>query len=208
MGQPQVAKKTYTIEEWLALEEETGERYEYHFGEIFSVSAMAGGSMAHTRISRNALVNIDNHFTGKKKNCEVFSSEAKIQVNTAGRYVYPDTLAVCGDVEESEKVKGAILNPILVIEVVSDSSEAYDRGAKFRYYRRLPSVKEYLILEQVRPAATVYRRQGNGDIFSRYEYEGLEATVALTSIDLELPLGRFYRNVEFSDLSDEVAKPE
>lgn len=77
-----------------------------------------------------------------------FSSEFKTQIEEADRYVNPDATAVCGKVDQSDETVGAITNPVLVIEVVSDSSESYDRGQKYRYYRRLPSVKEYLLLEQ------------------------------------------------------------
>lgn len=193
MGQPIPKQKDYTIEEWLALERETGERYEYHFGEVF---AMAGGTLNHTRIGRNALYELENHFRQSDKSCEAFQSDLKVEIKPNGRYVYPDTLAVCGDIDESDKVTGAVKNPILVIEVVSESSGAYDRGVKFRYYRQLPTVLEYLILEQKEMAATLYRRSGAGDLFVRHEFEGAEATVVLESVGLEVPLGRLYRNVD------------
>ena len=195
MGQAQLATQHLSIEEWLALEESTGERYEYHFGQVF---AMAGGTINHTRIARNAVVALDNHFTDNGKNCEAFQAELKVEINEEGRYVYPDTQAVCGDVEESENVTGAITNPRLVVEVTSESSGDYDRGAKFRYYSRLPSVREYLILEQTQMAATLYRRDEADTLFRRSDYEGGEAVLELRSVDLEVPLEVFYRRVEFA----------
>lgn len=196
MGQPPPEQKDYTIDEWLALEQETGERYEYHFGEVF---AMAGGTLNHTRIGRNALFELENHFRRSKRPCEAFQAVLKVEIKPNGRYVYPDTLAICGDIDASDKVSGAVKNPVLVIEVVSESSGAYDRGVKFKYYRQLPTVLEYLILEQTDVAATLYRRSGAGDLFVRHEYEGPEAELRLESVGLALPLGRLYRSVQFGE---------
>ena len=195
MGQAQLATQHLSIEEWLALEESTGERYEYHFGQVF---AMAGGTRNHSLISGNAFYVIENNFRAKGLPCETHTSDLKIEVDEEGRYVYPDTLAVCGDVEESENVTGAITNPRLVVEVTSESSGDYDRGAKFRYYSRLPSVREYLILEQTQMAATLYRRDEADALFSRSDYEGGETMLELRSVDLEVPLEVFYRRVEFA----------
>lgn len=197
MGQAELQKKQYTIEEWLALEQAEGVRYEYHFGEVF---AMAGGTINHGRISGNAYFLIEENFRNKEKNCETFTSDIKVEVKLDGRYVYPDTLAVCGDVERSKKTSGSITNPVLVVEVVSESSGDYDRGDKYRYYKRLPSVKEYLILDQKKPVAILHRRNGSGDIFSTLDYEGMEVEMELTSIDLKLKLGAFYRNVDFNEV--------
>lgn len=193
MGQAEVEKRLYSLEEWLALEESDDIRYEFHFGEVF---AMAGGTLNHARIGKNAAYLLEDFFRESGKNCEAFQADLKVEIQKSNRYVYPDTLAVCGDVEESEKITGAITNPVLVIEVVSDSSESYDRGQKYRYYRRLPSVKEYLLLEQKRAGATLYRRNGDGDLFTRIEYEGPEAIIDLQCVELEVPLMSFYRNVE------------
>ena len=194
MGRLQLATQQLSIEEWLALEQSTGERYEYHFGEVF---AMAGGTRAHSLISGNAFYAIEDNFRAKGLPCETHTSDLKIEVNPRGRYVYPDTLAVCEDVEESDKVTGAIKNPRLVVEVTSESSGGYDRGAKFRYYSRLASVREYLILEQTQMAATLYRRGEAGGLFVRLDYEGPEAVVELRSVELEVALEVFYRRVVF-----------
>lgn len=197
MGQPQVEKQKYSIEEWLALEESTGVRYEYHFGEVFS---MAGGTSNHGTIADNTFFETEAHNRARGGKCRSLSSEFKTVISEKGRYVYPDTAVVCGEVDWSDTVKGAVKNPILVVEVVSDSSEGYDRGEKFRYYRRLPSIKEYLILDQKKAAAILHRRNGSGDIFSTLDYEGMEVEIELTSIDLKLELGAFYRNVNFNEV--------
>ena len=201
MGDPQVQRKTLSINEWLALEQSEDIRFEYHFGEVF---AMAGGTINHTRIGRNALVLLDNHFAAQNKNCEAFQADLKVEVNPKGRYVYPDTVAICGDLEESEHVTGAVRNPILVIEVISESSGNYDQGPKFRHYSRIPSVREYLILDQDQAAATLYRRGGVGELFGRRDFVGMEAVLQLASVGLELPLSSFYRNVNFSTEGQDI----
>jgi len=194
MAQPLVENKNLTIEQWIELEQSGEIRYEYHFGEVF---AMAGGTLNHTKISTNTLFELEDHFRKTGDNCSAFNSDIKIEINKKGRYVYPDTLGVCGAPDESDDVSGAITNPIIVVEVLSDSSEGYDHGVKYKYYKRLSSVKEYLILDQRKYAATLYRRNGSGDIFSRIEYEGSDAIVELHSISLDIKLGKFYRNITF-----------
>ena len=196
MGQAQVQLQELTLDEWIALEKSNDTRYEYHFGEVY---AMAGGTYNHTQISDNAFYELEDNSRKKDLPCRTHSSDLKIEVTPKGRYVYPDTLVVCGEIEHSKKVKGAIRNPILVVEVVSESSEAYDRGAKFRYYRQLSSLREYLILEQAQPAATLYRRSAPSELFTRDEIVGMDSLLSLESVDLEVPLGRFYRNVDFGD---------
>ena len=196
MGQPQLKNEKYTIEEWQKLEESGETRYEFHYGEVF---AMAGGTINHGRIGRNALFELENHFRTQGKNCEALTSDIKIEIAKNLRYVYPDTLAVCGDVKESEKITGAITNPVFVIEVLSESSEAYDNGAKFRYYKKLPSLKEYFLIDQHRSLAVLYRRNGTGDIFSRIDFEGMDSLIELESVALKLPLSAFYRGVELEE---------
>lgn len=200
MGQPQIIEKNLTIEEWVELEQSGEVRYEYHFGEVF---AMAGGSFNHGTIGQNAFFEIEANFRASNKNCRAFSSDFKIEIEQSGRYVYPDTLAVCGDPEESKKVKGAIVNPVLVVEVTSKSSESYDRISKFDYYTNLPSLKQYMIASQAGPYVTVYNKNeatGKFDI-DPFEVRGLEGVIDLFSVHLQLPMTALYRNVEFDKTS-------
>lgn len=195
MGQAQLQDQL-SILEWQELEQ-TGEvRYEYHHGEIF---AMAGGTLNHTRISGNAYRAIENNFEATESDCQAFTSELKIEIEQEGRYVYPDTLAVCGEIAESDKVKGAILNPVLVVEVTSKSSESYDRTGKFEFYTSLPSLKQYLIASQYSPFVTLYNRNGTNSSFDKnpVEIRGLTGVIDLFSVQLMLPMKALYRNVEF-----------
>lgn len=198
MGQPQVENKKYTIEEWLALEAEDGIRYEYHYGDVY---AMAGGTLNHGTLGDNTFFELETHFRKNGGRCRAMSSEFKIEIAKAGRYVYPDTVAVCRSIEESDQVKGAIINPVLVVEVTSKSSEAYDRAIKYDYYISLPSVKQYMIVSQLHPLVTLYNRNPATNVFDLppVEVRGLAADIDLFSVGFQMPMQALYRNVEFQD---------
>ena len=200
MGQPQIKKDKLSIAEWLELEQSEGVRYEYHNGEVF---AMAGGTLTHTVISGNAFRLLENSFIDKDKDCQAFISDLKIEISKKGRYVYPDTLAVCGEVDESKSVTGAIPNPVLVIEVTSKSSEAYDRNGKFHFYTSLPSVKQYMIVSQTGPFVTLYNRNPESGQFDPpfIEVRGLAGSIDLFSVGYLMPMKELYRKITF-DKSD------
>ena len=180
------------IDRYLALEATDQLRYEYHAGAVY---AMSGGTIQHAKLCSNVLGMLREALRTKGKNCFAFTSEVKIEIERANRYVYPDAAVVCGEIKESNAVAGAIRNPRVVVEVLSDSSGAYDRGAKMRYYLSLPTVKEYVLIEPDRPHVTVYRRHGDGKLGSFHYADGLDDSIALTSIGAVLPLAELYRNV-------------
>jgi Uma2 family endonuclease len=181
-----------SLADYLALERCGDTRYEYHFGSVY---ARAGGTIRHTLISGNAFNSTKNALRGKKRDCLTFNSEIKIEITPGGRYVYPDAAVACPPLQESEQLTGAITNPILLIEVLSEHSEGYDRGDKFKYYRTLPSLQEYLLIAQDKPAVTLYRRGKGSDLFRIIDVEGLDATLTLQSLGINLSL---------SDLSEAV----
>lgn len=191
------SQRNYSIEEWLRLEKESNTRHEFHDGEVY---AMSGGTYNHGTLVDNAQFAVRSHFDRGNKNCRAFSSEFKLQIEKSKRYVYPDTLAVCGDVERSDNIPGAILNPIVVVEVLSKSSENYDMGKKYYWYSKLPSVQEYLMVVQDEPRAILRRRHGTADIFQHIEVVGLEATIELQSIGLQLPMQTLYRYVDWPSI--------
>ena len=199
MGEALLKARGYSLEEWIDLENNPtlnpeGIRYEYHYGEVY---AMAGGTLNHSRLSKNATVALENSFAANGQNCEAFQSEVKIEVDPRGKYVYPDTLVVCGEIDESEHVKGSIRNPIVVVEVLSPSSEAYDLYKKFKYYFNLPSVREYLVISQEAPDVILYRRQKDSHLYLTIPYDGLEAEIHFKSINVKLKLADLYRKVVF-----------
>lgn len=182
-----------TLTDYLAIEEEDHQRYEYHDGRLF---AMAGGTLNHTMLCGNVFGMLRDA-TEKKGICLPFTSEMKIEVNARRRYVYPDAGVACPKFKESDSVTGAIVNPQVIVEVLSEGSANYDRGEKWEYYFGIPTVREYLLIEQDRPHVTLFRRQKEGQLFHIQMVSGLDATIELASINTIIALDELYRNVEF-----------
>jgi Uma2 family endonuclease len=185
-------ERQYTLEEYLELDRTSEERFEFWGGEIFG---MSGGSQAHDRIIVNFIVALSARLDVSK--CRVFSSDMRVKVPSAPPYRYADFSALCGEVR-FEEVGGvdALVNPQLIVEVLSASTEAYDRGDKFTHYKSIPTFGEYLLVAQHRPHVTHLYRQSDGTwIYA--EANDLESTLRLDSLDCELPLTEIYRGVNF-----------
>jgi Uma2 family endonuclease len=185
-------KRKWTVEEYLAYELASGIRHEFIDGEIF---AMAGGSKKHSIIIHNIGVEIGQQLR-KSKLCQAYESNMRIKINDL-RYVYPDMSVVCGAAIFADEEETMLTNPTLVVEVLSDSTEKYDRGKKAGYYRSLPSVQAYLLLEQDRASAELYVRDETD--WRLKEYSGLDAVVPLEAIGCKLALSEAYLNVEFAE---------
>lgn len=184
--------RRYTLEEYLELDRTSEERLEFWDGEVF---CMSGGSRAHDRILVNCIVHLSAKLDSLK--CRVFSSDMKIKVPTAPPYRYADVSALCGE-EQFEKVGGvdALINPQLIVEVLSPSTEAYDRGEKFTHYKSIPTLREYLLVAQHRAHVTRLYKQDDGK-WIHTEADDLTATLTLDSLGCDLPLGEIYRGVSF-----------
>jgi Uma2 family endonuclease len=135
-----------TYAAYLAAEELSETKHEYLCGEVF---AMAGGTPEHAALMAAITVELGTALRGRP--CRVYSSELRIRIDVTDLSTYPDVSVVRGELKTSSIDRNAITNPILIIEVLSDSTEAYDRGEKFSHYRRLPSLREYLLLSQHQP---------------------------------------------------------
>ncbi len=185
-------KHRYTLEEYLALERESEVKYEYWDGEIF---AMSGGTLPHDQIMGNGYDLLRSELRGR--DCRVFTNNMQIKVPAAPPYRYADGSVVCGKVEV-ERFNGAdlLINPVLIIEVLSPSTEAYDRGDKFTYYKSIPSFREYLLIAQHRPHITHYVK-GETDKWDYEEANDLSGKVYLSTIDCILALSEVYAGVEF-----------
>ncbi|RMG61068.1 MAG: Uma2 family endonuclease, partial [Bacteroidetes bacterium] len=136
---------TLSYADYLDLQRTSETKYEYHDG---FVVAMAGGSPEHGLIGMNMGSEVRSAIKSGQKPCRVFSSDVRIRVDVANRAFYPDLSVVCGDLIRSETDAQALTNPILIVEVLSESTEGYDRGEKFSYYRQLPSLQEYVLISQ------------------------------------------------------------
>jgi Uma2 family endonuclease len=165
-------------DEYLALERTADHRSEYIDGYVV---AMAGGSEPHNVIVGNLVTLLNLHL--REKPCRVFPSDMKVHRVDSTRYFYPDVTVVCGESHFSDDNKDVLLNPILLIEVLSEETESFDRGTKFKSYLRLSSLLEYVLVSQSSPVVERYSRQGTGDwLYSRLE--GLDRTVTFTSVGL------------------------
>lgn len=183
-------KKFYTPEEYLALEEKAEFRSEYSEGEI---TAMAGGSLNHARIIRN----VDRTVSEKlEKNCESITSEVKIRVEDYRKFYYPDVLVFCGEPIFYQKRNDTIINPVLIVEVLSDSTEAKDRGEKMLAYRTLESLREYVLISQNNVTVEQYIKNADGSWIHKATI-GLKSIVRFESVGIELKLADIYQRVEF-----------
>lgn len=185
-------KLRYTLEDYFELERTSEARYEYWDGEVFD---MSGVSHQHALVEVNLTFSLTSLL--REKPCRVFPANMRIKVPIMPPYRYGDVSVACGKPEYQE-IGGvdALTNPILIIEVLSPSTEAYDRGDKFTYYKSIPSLKEYLLVAQHRPHITQYVKQDDGS-WSYCEVNELETVLRLPSIDCELALTEVYRDVEF-----------
>ena len=182
----------YTLEEYFELERTSEERFEFWNGEIF---CMSGADPQHERIIRNMLI----HLTARTgaHGCETFPSNLRIKVPSAPPYRYADLSALC-DEAQFEEIGGVrtLTNPQLLVEVLSPSTENYDRVKKFTHYKSIPTLREYLLVEQQRPHVTRLFKQDDGT-WVHTEVNELESTLTLTSLGCELPLTEIYAGVSF-----------
>ncbi|HRD82992.1 MAG TPA: Uma2 family endonuclease [Saprospiraceae bacterium] len=185
-------KTTYSVAEYLLLERRTGERYEFYNGKI---RRMAGGTIAHNRITRNIIIKL-GQLIDEKGNMEIFASDQKIYLPKYRWYVYPDAVVVAGVPIESEEEASAIINPILIVEVLSPSTMDYDRNRKFLEYQSLPSFQEYVLVRQDVPEALLAFRE-EPDLWRSSETAGMDADIVLRSIGASLPMKDVYAKVEF-----------
>lgn len=180
-----------TPEEFLAFERSSDEKHEYRDGEIF---AMSGAKRNHNIIALNVGSNL--HQNLRDKDCETYLSGMRVYVHETRLYTYPDIVTVCGEPIFQDDVPDTLVNPVLLIEILSDSTENYDRGLKFQFYRSISSLREYVLISQTTARIEKYVKHGDGFwLFS--EAVGLESLIEFDSIDCKMPLAEIYNKVIF-----------
>ena len=190
------ALRQSTPEEYLAFERSSDDRHEYLGGEI---CAMGGVSPEHALIVTNVASELRLRTKGGP--CRVYSTDLRLRVSPAGLFTYPDVVVICGPSQFADDQRDTVTNPTLLVEVLSDSTQGYDRGEKFEHYRSLESFREYLLVAQGRPHVERYlRREGDGWILE--ETNRLEDVVKLDSIGAELPLAEIYDRVDWLSAGD------
>jgi Uma2 family endonuclease len=179
-----------TPSEYLEFERASEERHEYVAGEVI---AMAGASRAHNLIVANLARELGNRLLDGS--CELYVNDMRVQASRDKAYFYPDVTIVCGQAVFEGESSDTLLNPRLIIEVLSPSTEAYDRGEKFARYRKLDSLRDYLLVAQDRPSVDRFSR--DGEMWSFESAEGLDANLHLPALDVQLDLVEVYRRVEW-----------
>lgn len=184
-------QRLYTPEEYLAQERAAAYKSEYVDGEIF---AMAGASEAHNSLVANILASL--HPQVRRSGCKAYVSDMRVDLSKNGLYAYPDVIVVCGESRFSDQHKDNLLNPQIIIEVLSKSTEAKDRGFKFMRYRKLDSFVEYLLVSQEKPQVEHFVRQPDNR-WLLTEITNLEEVVSFSSIPCELRMSDIYETIEF-----------
>ncbi len=184
-------KPRLTVQEYLAWEAENEIKHEYIDGEVY---AMSGGTSKHSRVAANAMIAIGRQLDNSI--CAVHTSDMRVKV-AEDRYVYPDLSAVCGVEQFEDEGETSLLNPILVVEVTSPSSVERDRVANRDFYREVPSMQAYLVIDQHRVCAELYIRADIGWLLQ--VYTDPEDVIPLYMLNCELPLAEVYRGISFEE---------
>jgi Uma2 family endonuclease len=183
------AKTLLTPEQYLEMDRKSDVRMEYYFGEVF---AMAGGSEQHSALKMRIAGMLDNSLRGA--NCRAFDSDLRICVDAANHYTYADAFIICGQTQRVGDRRDMIANPSAIFEVLSPSTEAYDRGDKFRMYRGIPSLREYVLISQNSRQVECFRRQTSGAWLMTVYHEG--SVLELETAGVKIPIDELYREIE------------
>lgn len=187
-----LTKARHTAEEYLTAERIAEYKSEFDGGKILP---MPGASRQHDRIAVDITTNLNVQLSGRT-DCEVFSADMRVYVPLTGLYTYPDVTVVCGEPRFTGFDVDTLLNPAVIVEVLSDSTETRDRGEKFAQYQTVPTLEEYVLIDQFRPRIEVFKRHTEGQwLYSRVD--GLDASVTLASIGCTLALRDVYHRVSF-----------
>jgi len=180
----------FSLENYFTLDETSGIKHEYYQGAVF---AMTGASEHHNLIALAVARSLDTQLDDKP--CRPYPGDFRLKIEAVNMYTYPDLSVICGETQLADGRQDTFVNPTLLIEVLSDSTEAYDRGKKAESYRSIPSLQEYLLIAQDRPHVERYRRQGHDWLLT--EYSEVDEVVALDSIGCTLSLAAIYKRVRF-----------
>lgn len=181
----------YTLDEYLAREETAVGKSEFYRGQIF---AMSGGSPEHSAVGGNIFANLHARLRGAP--CRPYNSDLKIRIPANGLTTYPDVSVVCGELQRDPLVPSAINNPSVIFEVLSKSTENYDRSEKFQLYSQLDSFREYILVAQDKPRVERFVRRDDVS-WILTNFVGLDAVVELTTLGCSLSLAEIYEDVTF-----------
>lgn len=184
-------RRRFTPEEYLALEERSESKSEFYEGEIY---AMSGASIAHNQLVRNLTSLLATRLRGGE--CQLFVADLRLHVAAHNLFTYPDLFAVCGPLSRLNERNDTLTDATFVVEVLSPSTQSYDRGQKFLFYQDLPSFKEYLLVSQDRRTVELHTLQREGQWLSTRMSQG---KVELQSLDVTLEIDDIYLDVDLTD---------
>jgi len=192
-----IAKPIHRLSEaeYLEIERRADIKSEFLSGEMF---AMSGGTPLHSQIAGNLIRELGTQLLPGP--CIVYTSDLRVKVEVSGLYTYPDVTVACGDPQLEDEQRDTLLNPTVIVEILSDSREAYDRGKKFELYRQIPSLREYLLVSQRKAHVEQFIRQTSGEWLFR-EVMGLEAKLTLPSLGIAVALSSVFAKVDFTTAS-------
>jgi len=191
-------KNKMTPGEYLALERSSLDiKHEFFDGDVF---AMVGAGINHNRININLAGELRNRFKADNSPCEVLSNDMRVKIEN--NYTYPDIVIFCGDAQFEDNKFDTLTNPVIIIEILSDSTEAFDRGDKFTYYRAISALKEYILVSQKKYHVEQYIRSDNGKWEYR-SYESPDQMLNMESVNCDVLLSEIYLNVNFETQSRE-----
>ena len=184
-------KTRLTEEEYLAIERRAEFRSEFYAGEML---AMAGASRRHNRMVTNLATALDSQL--REQPCNVYSNDMRVKVWSTGLFTYPDVVVTCGEENFADDKRDILLNPLVIIEVLSDSTEAYDRGKKFEHYQSIPSLNTYILTTQDALRVEQFVRQQEGKLWTYSETHEVGGTVRVEAIGCDLKLENIYLKVD------------
>lgn len=186
------ALKYTSIEDYLIAERAATEKHEYYKGEIF---AMSGASLRHNKIQMNLTRRIGNILDGKP--CDIFGSDLRVHIPSNSLFTYPDAVIVCGEPQLLDDTQDTVLNPTVIFEVLSPSTQSYDRGDKFKLYRDIPSLQEYILVATDKLGVEQYCKQPDGT-WTLQELKNITSAITIFTINCTLPLAQLYEGVVFN----------
>jgi Uma2 family endonuclease len=187
----QSKQRVVSPKEYLAMERKAEAKSEYYMGEIF---AMAGASRDHNLISTNIVRFLGNQLLDGP--CSLYSSDMKVKIDKINKYTYPDIVIACEEEKFEDKEEDVLLNPMVIIEILSDTTEAYDRGKKFSHYQYIGSFVEYILVSQDSYKIERFLRQEDNKWIYE-EFHNIDDSLTIESIDCRLPMNETYRKLEF-----------
>ena len=190
MPLPETSRRL-TEAEYLELERAALCKSEFYQGEMF---AMSGGKPQHSLIATNLAREFGNRL--RDRTCVAYNTDLRLKIEATGLYTYPDLSVICGPLRFAEGTDDTVVNPTVIVEVLSDSTEGYDRGTKFEHYRQIPTLQEYLLVSQKAPRIEQFIRQADGDWLLK-QAAGMEKGLELPSLGIVISLAKVFAQVSF-----------